>query len=130
MDRARLAVPTLRLDAVANLGLAVALVIAARPLADALGLAAAWPLLLVAGGLVANGAMCWASSGEPRASRLRRLAAVDVVFALAVLAMAAWNPGGATGPVRWMLAGLGDVVLIVAAIKAWCAGGARIPGVA
>jgi hypothetical protein len=127
MDRAQLAVLTLRLDAVANLGLAVAVTVGARSLAGVLGLPEAWPLLLVAGALVANGALCWASSSAPRASSLRRLAAVDVVFALAVLAVAAWNPGGLTAPPRWLLAGLGDVVLIVAAIKAWCAGGIPQP---
>lgn len=123
MDRSRLAVATLRIDAVANLGLAAALAVGATPFARMLGLAQAWPLLLVAVVLVVNGTLCWAAAGAPRAGRLRRLALVDIVFAVAVVVLAAANPGGADATVRWMMAGLGDVVAVVAAVKLWCARG-------
>lgn len=130
MDRLRVAVATLRLDAVANLVLAAALVAGAAPVAGALGLAEAWPLVLVAVLIAFNGVLCWAASRQPRPTGLRRLAGVDVVFSIAVLALAALNPGDAGAAVRWVLVVLGDVVAVVAAVKLWCAGGVRLDAVA
>ena len=121
MDRSRLAVLTLRVDAVANLALAAALAVGAAPLARTLGVTQVWPLLIVAGVLVVNGALCWTGAGAPRAGRLRALAAVDIVFAVAMLTLAAVDPWGGEAGVRLVLAGLGDVVGLVAVVKLWCA---------
>ena len=121
MDRLRLAVLILRVDAVANAGLAAALVLGAGPIARSLGLVQAWPLLVVAAVLVINAALCWATATGPTPRRLRGLAGLDIVFAVAMLVLAALNPGGAEAGVRWVMAGLGDVVAVVAAVKLWCA---------
>lgn len=130
MDRLRLAVATLRLDAVANLVLAAALVAGAAPVAGELGLTETWPLVLVAALITVNGVLCWAVSRQPQPTALRRLAGVDVVFCVAVLALAALDPGGAVAATRWVLVALGDIVAVVAAVKLWCAGGLRRDAVA
>ena len=125
MDRSRLAAVTLRLDAVANVALAVALVALATPLARAVGLSP-WLLAAVAAAIVVNGALCWIAAAAPRPDVLRRLAAVDVVFAAAMFALAALDPGAAVAPARWGMAALGDIVAVVALVKLWCARDLRV----
>jgi hypothetical protein len=121
MTHARLATLTLRLDAAANAGLALVLLAGGRPLADAARLGSTAPLLAVALLLAVNAVLCWQAAASTAPVALRRLAAVDVVFAVAVVAVALSDPTGAAPWLRWALAGLGDVVAVVAAVKLFCA---------
>lgn len=126
MDRVRLAVVTLRVDAVANVALAVALAAGARPIADLVGLSQAWPVLLLAVLMVVNGAACWAVARRPAADRLRRLAAVDAMFVAALLAVAVLNPGDAPAAARWGMVVVADVAAAVGVVKLWCSSDARV----
>jgi hypothetical protein len=130
MTRTRLATFVLRIDAAANLAAALACLVAAGPLADVLRLDAAWPVVALAVVFAANGVACWraaAAAGQPDPSALRRLAAVDVVFAAAVGLLALTDPTGMASGTRWALGGLADLTLVVGAAKLLTSRGARLP---
>lgn len=106
----------LRADAVLNAGGALVLLALGGPLRDALGLAAAWPLYVVAALLLANGAELALTARDPRPAMLSVLAAVDFAFAVAVLAYAAVATG-AEPWARWALVIVADATLVVGAAK-------------
>jgi hypothetical protein len=110
----------LRLDGAANLAGAVALALLAAPLRDALGLAASWPLLAVAGLLLVNGIECLLVAGDPRRVPVTALAGVDLAFAAAVLGVALLGLPGAAGWAR--------AVLFVAATGSALVGLAKLAG--
>jgi hypothetical protein len=122
----RIVTLVLSLDAAANALLAVALLVAARPLGAALGDVATWPLVALAVLLGVNALLCWraARAQAADAGLLRALALVDGLFALAVVGMAIADPTGAAAWLRWTLGALGAVVAVVAELK-WVAAGRR-----
>ena len=128
MTLARVTAPILRLDAIANGAIAVALLIAARPLADAANFSSTWPLLVVAALLAANGVACWAAARSAAPALVRELGIVDVVFTAAVMAFAVLDPTAAGGWLRAALATLAGAVGIVGAIK--LVGANRLPDIA
>jgi hypothetical protein len=106
-----------RVDAAANAALALAAVaLLAAP--DLLGLPR-WALVLIAV-LAAANALDLARSGrrtpmEPTA--VRRAVAVDVAFGVTMVAVAAIGLSGQSDAARWVLAAVGDVSLVVGALK-------------
>jgi hypothetical protein len=106
-----------RVDAVANVAIGLAaLALLAAP--DVLGLP---PAALVAIGVLAlaNAADLTRTGRrpvvEPRA--VRRAAGVDLAFGVALVAVAAAGLPGQSDAARWVLAGLGDVSLVVGGLK-------------
>jgi hypothetical protein len=109
----------LRLDAVANVAIGLAaLALLAAP--DVLGLP---PAALVAIGLLTLvNAVDLARSGRqpvPSPAAVRRSAGVDLTFGLALVAAAATGLPGQSDVARWVLAGVGDVALVVGVLKLW-----------
>lgn len=120
MSTARAASLLLRADAVANAALAVVILAALGWLTGAAGLDSGWPLVVLAGVLIANGTLCWrtASPAGPAPRPLRGLAAGDMVFIGAVALFALADPTGAATWLRIVLAVLAVGVTAVAAAKA------------
>lgn len=106
-----------RLDAAANAAMAIAaLALLAAP--DLLGLPR-WALVLIAVLATAN-ALDLANTGRqsPIApAAVRRAVAVDVAFGVAMVAVAAVGLDGQSDAARWVLAAVGDVSLVVGALK-------------
>lgn len=116
MTTARLSL-LFRLDAAANAAMAIA-AIALLAAPDLLGLPR-WALVLIAVLATAN-ALDLASTGRrtPMApAAVRRAVAVDVVFGVAMVAVAAVGLDGQSDAARWVLAAVGDVSLVVGALK-------------
>jgi len=113
----------LRLDAAANAVLAAILLAGSAPLSRAAGVDDGWPLLAIGVVLALNGVLCWqtARSGRLSSGALRRLAAGDLLFVVAVAAVAIADLTGAMSWLRWTLVALADVVAAVAAAKLVCA---------
>jgi hypothetical protein len=118
----RIVTLVLAMDAAANALLAAVLLVAARPLAAALGGIATWPLIVLAVLLGVNALLCGRAvrSDVPDAGLLRGLAVVDAAFAVAVVGLTLADPTGAAAWLRWTLGALGVVVAAVAGIK-WLA---------
>lgn len=107
----------LRLDGAANVLGGAALVALAGPARDLLGLAATWPLYVVAVAVGLYGVDQWVSAGRATAGAVRGFAALDAVAGVALVVLAATDPTGAPTALRWVLAATGDVVLAVGAVK-------------
>lgn len=108
----------LRLDAAANLAGAVALGLLAPVLAGPVGLAAAWPLWLLAAGLAIYGVENWLTSRRPHRRGVLALIAVDALFAAAVVVLVVADPTGAEPWVRGVLLAVTGLALIAGAVKA------------
>jgi hypothetical protein len=106
-----------RVDAAANVAIGLA----------ALGLLAAPAVLgLPPGALVAIGVLALANAADlartgrqpvPEPGRVRRAAGVDLVFGVALIAVAAVGLPGQSDAARWVIAGVGDVSLVVGGVK-------------
>jgi hypothetical protein len=107
----------LRLDAAFNLAGGAALLATAGWLAPHVGIHAAWPLRLLAVALLVNGVENLVVSRRRSAGGLAALAGVDLAFAAGVLTLAAIDPTGAAGWVRWTLAALGVASIAMASVK-------------
>jgi hypothetical protein len=99
----------LRLDAAANAVLAAILLAGSAPLSRAAGVDDGWPLLAIGVVLALNGVLCWQTARS------------DLLFVVAVAAVAIADPTGAMSWLRWTLVALADVVAAVAAAKLVCA---------
>lgn len=110
---------TLRLDGVANLLGAAALAILAPALAAPIGLAATWPLWLLAGGLAAYGVENELVARRPRRPSVIALIVADAIFAVALLTIALVNPTDAVLWMRWVLFAVADLALIAAILKTY-----------
>jgi hypothetical protein len=106
-----------RVDAAANLALGLAaLGLLAAP--DVLGLPRA--ALVAAGVLALANAADLARTGRqpvPAPGAVRRAAGVDLAFGLTLLTVAAVGLPGQSDAARWVLAGIGDVSLVVGGLK-------------
>lgn len=109
---------TLRLDAAVNLIAAALVGLLAGALAGPAGLSAAWPLWPLAAGLALYGIENQLVSRRPTRPAVTALIAIDVVFAVAALAIALTNPTGAETWVRWVLFAAADLALVAGALKA------------
>jgi hypothetical protein len=107
----------LHADAWFNAAFALALLLAARPLAAAAGLMSIAPIAALAAAAGVNAALCWRAADLTSPTAGRATAAVDVAFALAVGAWALLAAGGVPGVLRWGAIAVADVALIVAAVK-------------
>lgn len=107
---------TLQLDGVANAAAGVALVAAAGWLSSPTGVAAL-PLRIVGLLLIAYGIENLLVARRPTRGRLAGLAAVDLVFAAIALAAAVLDPTGATTMVRWTVAVVADLSLVMGVVK-------------
>jgi hypothetical protein len=106
-----------RVDAAANLAIGLAaLALLAAP--ELLGLPR-WALVAVAVLALVNAADLARTGREasPAPAAVLRAAAVDVGFGVALLAVAVVGLDGQDATARWILAALGDVSLLVAALK-------------
>jgi hypothetical protein len=119
----------LALDAAFNALLAVVLLVAARPLAGALGDVAVWPLIAVAAFAGVNAVLCLRGARTEGTDRglVRSSAAIDGLFAVAVIGLAVADPTGAAPWLRWALGGLGALSALVAEFK-WIAAARRPEG--
>lgn len=108
-----------RLDGIANLVAGVGLAVLAAPAAQALALDATWLMFLAAAGFAVFGLEHLVVASRGAGQMVSRLAAVDVLFAVVVLAVAIANPTGAGTGTRWVLAILADLALTVGALKYW-----------
>lgn len=106
-----------RIDVVANAGLALAAVaLLAAP--DLLGVPR--PALAVAAVVLLVNAVALArtaASAEPAVSEVVRSGAIDLVAAVVLLTVALLGLPGQGDAARWVLAGLGDVCLVVGGLK-------------
>jgi hypothetical protein len=107
----------LHADAWFNAVFALALLLAANPLAAAAGLSSTAPFVVLAGVAAVNAAVCWRASDLTSPTAGRVSAAIDVAFALAIGAWALLAAGGATGVVRWGAVAVADLAVIVAVVK-------------
>jgi hypothetical protein len=114
MNAARLLSPFLRLDAAANVALAVGALVFREPLGAA---GPVWPLLFGVL-LLGNAALCWRAArpdtgiGMPRAAGVADLA---LAVLLGGVVAASWS--GFAPALRWSLLGLADLSALVGVTK-------------
>ena len=117
----------LAFDALLNIGGAIALWVAASVWADALGLDSVLPIVLFGVVFLVNGSECWIVSRREEMSRgwLEILAAVDILFVIFALTVAATDPTGADTWARWALAIIAGGALLTGMVKLY--GAVRMP---
>lgn len=91
----------LKADAAANVLGGIALIAAGGALAGPVGIATAWPIRLVGIALIVYGIENLLVSRRLTVGGLTSLAAVDLVFAVAVLGLAIVDPTSAETWIRW-----------------------------
>ncbi|HWH33303.1 MAG TPA: hypothetical protein VNU01_11600 [Egibacteraceae bacterium] len=106
----------LRFDAALNAAGVLVIVVAAAPLAGALGLSARRPLYAVAALLAVNGVELVLTARAPRPGMLTALALIDAAFVVLVLGYAATAQGAETWA-RWALVAVADATIVTAAAK-------------
>ena len=122
----------LRTDAAGCAVLGVVGLLTAVPIADALGLAGATPIRLVAVLFLLYAVELVLVAQRPTPRRVGALIAADVVFGGALLVFVLVDPTGAEAGARWAGAALAATSLVFAALKGWAlrralAGAAREP---
>ena len=101
----------LRVDSVANIGLAAALVGFGDRVRDGLGLASGTPMVVLAVGLVLNGLWLWRLAEEPRAVSLRVAGAIDLGFVVLMVVLAlSESTAGWAAVACWVLAVAVDAI--------------------
>lgn len=107
---------TLQLDGIANTAAGIALVAAAGWLTGATGVGVL-PLRIVGLLLVVYGIENLLVARTPTRGGLAVLAAVDLIFAAGALAVAILDPTGAATGVRWTVAVIADLSLVMGIAK-------------
>lgn len=107
---------TLQLDGVANTAAGIALVPAAGWLSGPAGVGA-MPLRIIGLLLIAYGIENVLVARTPTRRGVAGLAAVDLVFAAIALAAAVLDPTGAATGVRWTVAVIADLSLVMGVVK-------------
>lgn len=103
----RILVRTLQVDGLGTPLFAVGALVAAAPIAEAIGVSRSWPIAVLSAALVVYGIDNLSIARRPRRATVVPLVAVDLGFAVAMLAIAAGDPWGATTLGRVGLVGLG-----------------------
>lgn len=107
---------TLQLDGVANAAAGVALIPAAGWLSGPTGVEA-MPLRIIGLVLIAYGIENLLVARTPTRRGVAGLAAVDLVFAAIALVAAVLDPTGAATGVRWTVAVVADLSLVMGVVK-------------
>lgn len=109
----------LAIDASANVVAGVGVIAASSLLAAPMGLTATWPLWILGIVLLGYGAENELVRRRPSRRGLAGLIAVDIGFAVAVLAFAIVDPTAAETWMRWSLAVVADASLTMGLLKYW-----------
>lgn len=111
--------PLLRIDAVGSVVIGVALVVAAGALRGPIGLGSTAAILLAGTLFVVNGPVNGVAAHRLTRASLVGPVTIDVVFGVAMLAVAIADPTGAEPWARWAIAAVGVLSLDLGAAKAW-----------
>lgn len=97
----------------------LAFLIGAGPLAALIGLGAAWPLMVLGAGVLFFGILVFFEARrEPlHIGRARAILALDIAWVLASGALLLLNPLGLTSAGWWLVAGIADVVAVLAVLE-------------
>lgn len=113
--------PTLRqtvaLDALVHVVAAMLLAVLAPGLAAAAGLAASWPVWLIAGAFAVFALENWIAARRPTSGLVASVVAADVLFVVGVVGLWVADPAGVAGWLRWALLALAVPALLMAALK-------------
>lgn len=106
----------LRADAALNFAGMLTLLLAARPVADVVGLEATWPLYALAAVFAVNGVELLLTARDPKPGMLTALAVLDAVFIAVVLAYALSADGAETWA-RWTIVLIAGATVVTMSAK-------------
>ena len=115
-DPAQLLRRALQIDAFASVFSGAGLLLAAGPISRWLGLGLSWPLALIGADMIIFGVWVGfeAQREQLRAGRVRAVLALNAAWLIASALLIAFDPFGLSVAGKWAVAGVADLVLLIA----------------